>query len=72
MRVSLRSFIMKKIFIRRLLLPVTSLCVALYLVGLLLPSLWSDDSNLLIRLVLLAGIVLCVLSARTLWRRIRD
>ena len=72
MRVSLRSFIMKKIFIRRLLLPVTSLCVTLYLVGLLVPSLWSDDSNLLIRVVLLASIVLCVLSARTLWRRIRD
>ncbi|MBO5687412.1 MAG: hypothetical protein J6R84_04260 [Alistipes sp.] len=63
---------MKKIFIRRLLLPVMSLCVALYLVGLLAPSLWSDDSNLLIRLVLLASIVLCVLSARTLWRRLRS
>ena len=72
MRVSLRSFIMKKIFIRRLLLPVTSLCVALYLVGLLAPSLWSDDSNLLIRLLLVTSVVVCVLSARTLWRRIRD
>jgi hypothetical protein len=56
----------------KIIAAIAALGIAGYFVWLLLPSLWSDDSNLLIRLLLVTSVVVCVLSARLLWRRIRD
>jgi hypothetical protein len=56
----------------KIIAAIAALGITGYFVWLLLPSLWSDDSNLLIRLLLVTSVVVCVLSARLLWRRIRD
>ena len=56
----------------KIIAAIAALGITGYFVWLLLPSLLSNDSNLLIRLLLVTSVVVCVLSARLLWRRIKD